>query len=136
MVDRLLERSLLVELPAGGPELVAAARPFRARPLLLGLGSGRDGTTSLLGLPGLPVLELPRATARQWEDTAVSPGLVDAAELAVLRAWDDAHPDAHPATAPTPTADEVARALVEVVGALPALVARSAAHLDLADPAA
>lgn len=136
VVDRLLDRALLVELPAGGPELVAAARPYRARPLLLGLGSGRDGTTVLLGLPGVPVLELPRATARQWEDTAASPGLVDAAEHAVLVAWDEAHPDADPDLAPAPTAVEVADALVGVVAALPALVARSCAYLDLADPGA
>lgn len=69
------------------------------------------------------------------EDTAASPDLVAAAELAVLRAWDRAHPDADAGAAPVPTADEVDRALVDVVADLPALLARSCGYLDLADPA-
>ncbi|MEI4279588.1 hypothetical protein [Klenkia terrae] len=136
VVAGLLARSLLVELPTGGPDLAAAAGRLRARPLLLGLGSGRDGTTGLLGLPGWPVLELPRSSVRRWEDTAASPDLVAAAELAVLREWDRVHPDADAESAPVPTADEVAGALADVVADLPALLARSCGYLDLADPAA
>lgn len=135
VVARLTERSLLVELPVGGPDLLAAAGRLRARPLLTGLGIGRDGSTSVLGLPGYPVLELSRSSIRRWEDTAASPDLVEAAELAVLRAWDRAHPDVAADAAPTPTTDEVADALVGVVADLPALLARSCGYLDLADPA-
>ncbi len=134
-VAALVRRSLLVELPAGGPDLARVATGVRARPLLLGLGPGVDGTTRVIGMPGWPVLDLPPVDARRWEDTSSSPDLVTAAELAVLRAWDLAHPEVEDAdAAPAPTDAQVQAALVDVVAVLPALLARHCAYLDLADP--
>ncbi|SDP52441.1 hypothetical protein SAMN05660199_04130 [Klenkia soli] len=137
VVAALVERSLLVQVPPAGPALLATAAGLRARPLLLGLGVGEDGTTSVLGLPGWPVLELPPPVVTRWEDTAVSPDLRTAAELAVLRAWDLAHPDAtDPDAAPTPTDDQVLAELSGIVADLSALITRHCGYLDLADPGA
>ncbi|MCO7221995.1 hypothetical protein [Klenkia sp. PcliD-1-E] len=119
VVAALVDRSLLVPVPSAGDDREAVARRFVARPLLVGIGAGQDPSTRALGLPGWPVLELPRATALRWEGTGAAADLWEAAELA---AGGPGAPGA------------VRAALADVLGDLPVLISHHCGYLDLADP--
>ncbi|SDF98121.1 hypothetical protein [Klenkia brasiliensis] len=119
VVARLAGRSLLVHVPPSADDLADLARRLVARPLLVGIGAGRDPSTRALGLPGWPVLELPLATALRWESTGTAADLQEAAELAAGALGDPA---------------AVRAALADVVGDLPVLLSHHCGYLDLADP--
>ncbi|MEI4270311.1 hypothetical protein TEK04_01125 [Klenkia sp. LSe6-5] len=129
VVEGLLARSLLVRVPPAGQDpaaLEALAHRLRARPLLVGIGSGSAPGTTALGVPGWPVLELPDVAAHRWDDTAVLPDLWAAAEFSLVR---EDGPDA-----PPPTHDRLLAATAVVVDDLPVLLAHHCAYLDLATP--
>jgi len=122
VVARLVERGLLVAVPAADP--VSVARRYRLRSLLVGLGSlpGFPGERAL-GLPAQPRLRLSAAAAQRWTWWPVLPTLLDAATAQVTLDTSDAQPTDLAVTA------ELRHFFG---GVLPALLGQHCAFLDRA----
>jgi hypothetical protein len=123
VLDRLLDRGLVVEVTPGTGEAREFARRHRLQPLLIGLGQTPAEPLDAIGVPGLVVAL--RATPRVfevWEWTHLWPDLWAACEGLAEAGRDTGRKD--------PTETDPDQVLTFVLGAVQTLIAHGAAYLD------
>lgn len=124
IISELTELGLLVEATPGTPEAEEFAKVHRLVPLMLGLGnSGADADTFGIGFLGQPVLQVSHAIYDVWQWSTMDDSLWNTCENATDVARRAGSTDAE--------ATETSRLLTGIVGSLHALLASSAAYLDV-----
>lgn len=124
IINELTELGLLVEATPATPEAEEFAKVHRLVPLMLGLGnSAADTDTFGIGFLGQPVLQVSHAIYDVWQWSTMDDSLWNTCENATDVARRAGSTDAE--------ATETSRLLTGIVGSLHALLASSAAYLDV-----